>query len=349
LPKTFTIQAGASAIEHIKKHGLSPKDISVIPAAAGGPKWITLYSFDKYLLQNWFHDRKAPLHLVGASAGAWRMLCYALADSSEALDRYLKSYVEQQYDEWPTPEEVSQKLEEIITQILGQNKVEQLSQNAIYQLYVISTMTHFKQKKNSSYRAQFAKIFIKNALSRKSLSSDLTRIVFTNSDNHNLFVKDNFTSTYHSFSQKNLIKELQSTGTIPMLMRPVDHENIPNLLWDGALVDYHIGLNYKTKGLIFYPHFSDKIIEGWFDKHLSWRTFKGDVLDKMIMLSPSKEFVKSLPDSKIPDRKDFKTYFDNKDQRIKNWYEVVKRGEELAEEFDEYWKSGKLLDVIEPF
>ncbi|MGB0840603.1 MAG: hypothetical protein ACPGXL_10705, partial [Chitinophagales bacterium] len=167
MPKTFTIKAGKNALAHIRKNGLSPNDISVIPAAAGGPKWISLYAFDKYLLSNWFADRQKPLHLVGASAGAWRMLCYTLSDSLAALDRFLKYYVEQSYGDWPTTAELRYKMEEIISNTLGAEGKESLLVEQVKRLYVISTETNFRKKTNSTYRKHFARIASKNAISRK--------------------------------------------------------------------------------------------------------------------------------------------------------------------------------------
>lgn len=123
----------------------------------------------------------------------------------------------------------------------------------------------------------------------------------------------------------------------------------PNMLWDGALVDYHIGLSYTTPGLVFYPHFSDRIIPGWFDKFTPWRKIDRAVTEKMVMIYPSSEFIASLPDQKIPDRKDFEIYFDNNHKRISNWYEVAKRGEEIVEEFHDLYTKGLLVDEIIAF
>ena len=67
------------------------------------------------------------------------------------------------------------------------------------------------------------------------------------------------------------------------------------------------------------------------------------------MISPSSAFVKSLPDSKIPDREDFKTYFKDNPRRIRQWYEAAERGKEIADEFDHYWKAGKLGEVVSDF
>jgi len=347
-PKTFRIKAGKSARKHIKENGLSPTDISVIPAAAGGPKWIVLHALDKYLTQEWFTDRKQVLHLVGASAGAWRMMCYATDNPSAALDRFLQSYVEQQYPSWPTGQEVSDKMDEIIRYSLGKDGIQQILNSSLKSLNVITTETNFKQIEGSVYKSQFARIAFKNMLSRSFMKSEVKRVVFTNGiGTSDLLIEDEIPSRFQSMS---IIHALKATGSIPMLMNPVTEIAAKDkMLWDGALVDYHIGLQYRSAGLVFYPHFTDRIIPGWFDKFVPWRKVGRNVTDNMIMIYPSDEFVASLPDQKIPDRKDFETYFDQKDKRIANWYEVAVKGKEIAEEFDSIYKSGELEDVIESF
>lgn len=351
MPKFFDIKAGKTALAHIEKNGLQPDDISVIPAAAGGPKWIALHAFDKYLMSHWFKDRDTPLHLVGASAGAWRMLCYCLPDPTEALDRFLQSYIEQSYKVWPTPDEVVAVLESIVHHTLGENGVEYLMiKDSLKKLYVISTQTKFPEKKNSKYKYPLGKIAVKNLISRRLIKNDVNRLVFTNSLSTPIIKEDRFNTINIPFDEANVKHALRSTGTIPMLMNPVNNiAGVDGLIWDGALIDYHIGLDYHTDKLVFYPHFAGEIIEGWFDKFTKWRKFNGAVLDKMILVSLSDSYIKSLPESKIPDRKDFETHFENEELRIKNWYEVAKRGEDIVQEFDDLWRSGKLIDHIESF
>lgn len=350
-PYSFRIKAGPTAYQHIKTHGLHPNDISVIPAAAGGPKWIILQALDKYLVTNWFQQRKKALHLVGASAGAWRMMCYAAHEPAHALDRFLKAYVEQSYPTWPTAKQVSDKMEEIIRYSLAQHGIDHIVKNGQKHLHVITSETQFKPKAGSQYKVQFARIAAKNLISRNLISSDVHRVVFTNDPYaKEVFIPDDLTTHYRKLDQHSIIPALKATGSIPMLMDPVTQIAKPGkLLWDGALVDYHIGLSYQTPGLVFYPHFADRIIPGWFDKFVPWRKATKAAIDKMIMVFPTQEFVASLPDQKIPDRKDFETYFDQADKRITNWYEVAKRGEGMANEFHNIYSAGKLKDVIEPF
>ena len=349
MAQNFSIRAGAQALKHIQDKGLSPQDITTIPAAAGGPKWIVLYALDKYLHSEWFADRDTPLNLIGASAGAWRMLCYALDKPEEALSAFLKTYIEQRYDHMPAPAVVSQNVIDILKEILAASGQQGLWKAASKRLYVISSESSFTPRPQSSYKRQFGKIVVKNALSRSFLKNELNRIVFTNSD-HRPLVEDGITTKYIRFNSENLVPALQSTGTLPLYMAPVsDVPEVSGLLWDGALIDYHICHQYHDEGLVFYPHFTDKLIAGWFDKFVPWRMEGKAFKERMVVLSPSKSFVHSLPDHKIPDRKDFNRYFDDNDRRIQNWYEVAKRGEDIAEEFDTLYKSGALIDHIKLF
>ena len=52
--------------------------------------------------------------------------------------------------------------------------------------------------------------------------------------------------------------------------------NIPRaptgIYWDGGIIDYHLHLPYhQAKGLVLYPHFTDRIVPGWLDKAMPWR------------------------------------------------------------------------------
>ena len=255
MPKTFHLKAGPSAIKHIQKYGFSPDMIQVIPAAAGGPKWIVLYALDKYLMTNWFNKPKQNLQLVGASAGAWRMMCYATSTPVKALDRFLKSYVEQTYPEWPTSDQVSQKMQEILQFSLSENGIRDILNPTNRFLNVITSETNFKIKEGSTHKLHFGKIVLKNLVSRKLLKNEITRVVFTNKiDKKDVFHLGNVLKTrFESLNEETILSALQATGAIPMLMDPVTDIASPNaVLWDGALVDYHIALRYHTP--VSYTH-----------------------------------------------------------------------------------------------
>ena len=71
--RALRIYAGPIARRHIDDHGLRPADVGALPAAAGGPKGLILGPLDRFLFGAWLADSSHPVHLVGASIGAWRM------------------------------------------------------------------------------------------------------------------------------------------------------------------------------------------------------------------------------------------------------------------------------------
>ncbi|MGL4809639.1 MAG: phospholipase, partial [Giesbergeria sp.] len=110
--KALRIHAGAQALAHLRRHGLQPQDVCTIPAAAGGPKGLVLGPLDRFLFGTWLLRSTQPVHLVGASIGAWRMATACLPDPVAALQRLEHDYIAQQYDpepgaRRPTPQQVS--------------------------------------------------------------------------------------------------------------------------------------------------------------------------------------------------------------------------------------------------
>ena len=63
-------------------------------------------------------------------------------------------------------------------------------------------------------------------------------------------------------------------------------------------------------------------------------------LDNVVLLSPTEAWVRSLPNGKLPDRSDFKTYIDDAATRIEIWSRVVRESERLRDEFAEWLRLG---------
>jgi hypothetical protein len=93
-------------------------------------------------------------------------------------------------------------------------------------------------------------------------------------------------------------------------------------------------LNYK--GLVLYPHFQKAVVPGWLDKALKWRHKATPFLDNTIVLAPNPEWVKTLPNGKLPDRSDFVSYVSDFECRVKVWKEAVRASEQMAQEFADW-------------
>lgn len=84
---------------------------------------------------------------------------------------------------------------------------------------------------------------------------------------------------------------------------------------------------------MLYPHFQHQVVPGWLDKGLKWRHRSTSALDSMVVLSPNPEWVRSLPNGKLPDRNDFVHYGTDSAARAKAWLAATAASRQLADEF----------------
>ena len=120
---------------------------------------------------------------------------------------------------------------------------------------------------------------------------------------------------------------------------------------DGGLLDYHaVPANVidTRQGLVLYPHFYRYLKESWFDKFFPWRKVAAEQLDNVVLVSPSAEFVASLPGGEIPDRNDFYRFSDNDNERIRRWTIAKEKSEALGLAFLNLVKTGDIAAVAEP-
>jgi hypothetical protein len=82
-----------------------------------------------------------------------------------------------------------------------------------------------------------------------------------------------------------------------------------------------------------YPHFQAQLVPGWLDKYLRHRHGATVQLDNVVVLAPNPAWIAHLPNGKLPDRDDFKTYADDLAGRVRAWSAVVTRSQQLADEF----------------
>ena len=63
------------------------------------------------------------------------------------------------------------------------------------------------------------------------------------------------------------------------------------------------------------------------------RRARGAALENVILVSPSPAFIRSLPNGKLPDRRDFTFYGQDHAARARDWQRAIGDGERLAEAF----------------
>ncbi len=342
LMQSFTVLAGAYAAAQVRRNGLKPDDIGCVPAAAGGPKGLALIPLDRRLFGTGGWLREVPLDLIGASIGAWRMMCAAQVDADAALQRLSDGYVAQRYDRKPTTQEVSGECRKLARAVLGASGWPALRETA--NVLVLTTRARGVLQGDAS-RAAFAKAALANMLSRARLAAHMERVVFAHGTPRVLHTElpafDPFGLTIVPLTQANAEDALLASGSIPLVCDPVRNPaGAPRGdYWDGGLVDYHLLLPYDSAGhhdrkLVLYPHFVPYVTPGWLDKYLPWRKrARGHAwLSNMLLVAPSPAFLARLPNKKLPDRQDFYRYGLDHAGRERDWRRAIGECERFADE-----------------
>lgn len=344
--------AGPTAFKQIREQGLHPAQFSQLLAASGGPKWIGLAALDRLLFSEFFKDREAPLHTLGASSGAWRLACLAQNNPLSAYDRLEHAYIQQRYDVKPTPRQVSDQVTGIIDEILGDNAGRDILGNPIINSHFIACRARHLSRVPSrvALGLGLATTAISNLLSRKTLGLHFQRYLFGRDLTQSPFASlQDLPSHYVDLEANNIKQVLLATGSIPWILAPVKQiSGAPKgYYYDGGITDYHFDLPIEGKdGLTLYPHFNSNILPGWFDKSLSWRRAKANYHNALILV-PSDEYMAALPYEKLPDRRDFSCL--SSDDRIRYWQQAAIMSQALADDFYAIWQGGEIAQYLEPF
>lgn len=358
------LYAGPLARRHIEQHGLRPEDVGIVPAAAGGPKGLILGPLDRFLFGEWLPRSSQPVHLVGASIGAWRMATACLDDPAAALQRLETDYIAQHYDlppgqKRPTAQQISQRFGENLRLFYG-GRVEQALHHPRYRLHIVTSRGRLLLRHDGQWRTPLGYMgaFTANAMSRKSLGAWLERVVFSSVPPGSGGVSplpfgtlDYRTRQVPMFAD-NFMDALQASCSIPFVLRPVrDIVGAPaGTYWDGGLTDYHLHLQYQPAAdapIVLYPHFQQAVVPGWLDKAWKGRHRSSAALDSMVVIAPDPGWVKQLPNGKLPDRGDFSRYGQDVQARMKVWNGAVGAAKQLADEFAQ-WVERPDLSRIEP-
>ncbi len=347
----LSIYAGPVALKRLRAEGVHPDQFKVMLGASGGPKWFVLYGLDRYLFSEFFADRVKPLYTLGSSAGAWRLCCLATGDPLRAIDELALRYSGQTYTETPTVEEITEKMREMLQQVLGPGgPAEVVNNNVILTHLVADRCKGFGGSTNKATQSIFLGMSaLANVLSRRTLSWFFQRTLFTNAQDSSPWRNlSDIDTVLAPLTESNLFDALIASGSIPFVLEGV--RNIEKarsgLYWDGGITDYHFDIPFLSgDDLVLYPHFSSRVVPGWFDKRLSWRKPNPRHFENVVMLVPSEEFVAALPNRKIPDRTDFESY--SEAERLSVWQSVLDSSQQLASEFRQLVESGDGLEDIQ--
>jgi len=338
LDSVLSLRAGPRAAARIAACGLQPADIDIVPGAAGGPKGLALAALDREILTRWLPRAPRLRHLVGASIGAWRFAAACTAEPGRAMDAFTRLYVEQSYPARPSRRFVSDWARGTLEKLFASREDEALSSD-LYALHVLTVrgkwpLTHDGPRTKLGFGAAACA----NVFGRRHLARFIDRVVFHDPRARLPFPAcfDAFTTHDVPLSRENLRPALLASASIPLVLEGVTDipGAPPGVYWDGGIADYHLHLPYShAPGLVLYPHFADRIVPGWLDKLMPWRIARGAWLDNVVLIAPSREFLATLPNGKLPDRGDFQRYAHDDAGRMHDWRRAMAECERLADAF----------------
>src|SRR3990167_29901 len=379
------IYAGPKARAALAAHGLQPEHIRTIPGAAGGPKGLILGPLDRFIFGDWLTRSQQPVDLVGASIGAWRMASACLNDPAAAFARLEHDYIHQHYELAPGQKRVrAEQVRETFGQSLQAfygGRVPEVLQHPRYRLHIVTSRGRHLLHTEHSLRTPLGYLgaFLTNTVHRRAMGAWLERVVFSSPHAASgglcaplPFATGDYRTRQVALSETNFKPALQASCSIPFVLKAI--HNIPGApqgaYWDGGITDYHLHLNYpgardaiktgatrtestgargkfNAKGLVLYPHFQKSVVPGWLDKGLKWRHGSTAFLDTMVLLAPNPEWVKTLPNSKLPDRTDFTHYGNDLAGRVKAWTAATRASQQMVDEFIA-WLDKPDMNLVRP-
>ncbi len=352
-PPALTIRAGRRALQRLEDKPLAPEDVHVIPGAAGGPKALGISGLDKAIFGDWLPRAPQERALIGSSIGSWRFAAVASSNDPKAqLARLAELYTSQRFARGVSAAEVTRKSVQFLEELLG-GREEYILNHPWYRLniVVVRSLGLLEHDTRGRLGLGLMNAISANMVSRRHLGRFMERGII-----HDARLKTpvsklvDFPSHEVALTSDNLLPALLASASIPLVMSGV--RNIPGapegVYRDGGLLDYHLDLPYQQPGVILYPHFTDKVVPGWFDKSLPWRRGDANRLQDVLLVAPSAEYLQSLPDGKLPDRKDFEKYVGDDAGRERSWSKAIAESDRLGDEFLELLETGRLAEVIKP-
>jgi len=351
----LTIRAGRRALERIRSSGLDPALVEIVPGAAGGPKALGIAGLDRAIFGDWLASAPRVRHLIGASIGAWRFAAASCPDPVKALGEFARLYTEQSYPPRPSRNFVSQAARTMLGELFA-GKEAQILASPWNRLHIITVRGRWPLTRDSSFHTPlgFGMAAMANVIGRRHLARFIDRTVFFDARDHPPVMPERF-DAFHTHTvtldAQNLGEALLASASIPMVLEGV--VNIPSaplgIYWDGGLIDYHLHLPYHhAEGLVLYPHFTDRIVPGWLDKAMPWRRARGEWLDNVVLVAPSREYLATLPHGRLPSRQDFKRFAGDDARRMAAWRKAISESERLGDAFLEFARKPDLARVL-PF
>ena len=348
----LNIRVGHQARELILKEGLQAHHVDTIPGAAGGPKGIGLTGLDQAIFGDFLPRAKQRRFLIGSSVGAWRFAGIVAQGEKSGPEKLAELYTHLPFHKKMKIADIEKISRDMLAGIL-ENKSQQLLDHPDYHLTIIAAKAEhlFQSDHKLALYSSLLGIVGSNAISRNHLNKFMQRVICQPSQFPQFQMHDDaFKTHFIHFNEDNVSDWLMASGSIPGVTPAVRNiVDAPQGAYrDGGLIDYHIDLPFQSKGIVLYPHFTDSITPGWFDKMFKSRKSNPENQSRTVLISPSQAYLNSLPLGRLPDRKDFVLKGLSEQQRIQMWKQSIAESQRLGDEFLELVEKQNFADVIQP-
>ncbi|MBT9582538.1 patatin-like phospholipase family protein [bacterium] len=339
----WMVQAGPSAYQQLRERGWQWDDFQVVLGASGGPRWLVLSAVDR-LLARLLGQRPGPIHLLGSSSGAYRFSAYIQDNPEQALAALEETYIDADWSPARPLGQIRQSAIGIVRSFLQRRPL----QHPTFRLHISTSLCRgwLAREHRLPQTLGLLAACVLAAVDRKHLKYLVQRVLFSDPRHPLPSHLEDMASLRAPLTESNHFEAILASGAIPLL---IPGENYvahapPGCLRDGGLVDYHFdSMHFHNDGLILYPHFAHSLLPGWLERFGPRRPVPPAVLDRMVLLSPSPEFIATLPGGKIPDRSDASQLGQRERRRL--WREAAQRGQQLAEALDKH----RFMQALKPF
>lgn len=344
-------RAGPTALQRVRDGMLQAHGPDVMIGAASGPKWLVAGGVDRALLSEGLLQRDRVL-LAGASAGSWRMLALSMRDPHAGYAALTEAYVDKAFTKADSPAVISDSYRRTLAQLWPEAEVDHMLRHPHHELVVCAVRGRGPVASDRRWAQSLAlgAAAVANVASTATGAAFFEQTLFHTSGAELFMSGAGEGATRRALSAANLRDVALASGTVPLYMAPITGvDSAPGRYIDGGMRDYHVRRGYRCERSValFFSH-EARIIPGWFDKFVPWRTPTPGALDDLLHIYPSAAFMAQLPDGRVPDRDDFMRFEHQPAERIARWRTAVALAERLGEQLREDLTTGGLQRKVRP-